>query len=463
MATVYNDRVRETTTTTGTGTVTLAGAVSKFQSFDDGFNSGDEISVEFVSGTIWQTAICTFTSPDQLAIDSILQSSKSDNSQISLVGTTTVFCTIPAARVLDSANNLSELASADTARTNLGLGTIATEAEANYILANGTRAFSGKQTIDNLGIGSVSGETLLLTSEQTDGATKKGIVLNTTNALTTTDAQIAVIQAAGVDVLSIDAFDKGAAQDYGVVAPNFMAIGADAALPINAEFPILKVAGTINTPLGAEAAALEFLVIQDGTNFAARPVGLLAKTQMNDIGSNGRPSCIISRLVHNDSATALLNAVSVLGSVDSLSGSAGLGEVAIFKTEANFVGGKPTKVIGFHAQNLGVAVGITDAIGIQIDKQGSAATNNYPLWFNGDDAGAVFGVSKDAQVVWDTTGDDNLTLDPQFAAAGHYVKFNAPKTTTGDPIGVEGLFYWNTIDNVAKLYADGAWRTLTSW
>ena len=33
MALVLKDRVKETTTTTGTGTITLAGAVSGFQSF----------------------------------------------------------------------------------------------------------------------------------------------------------------------------------------------------------------------------------------------------------------------------------------------------------------------------------------------------------------------------------------------------------------------------------------------
>ena len=37
------------------------------------------------------------------------------------------------------------------------------------------------------------------------------------------------------------------------------------------------------------------------------------------------------------------------------------------------------------------------------------------------------------------------------------------KTTTGDPTGAEGLFCINTQDNTFKIYAEGAWRSLTTW
>jgi len=43
------------------------------------------------------------------------------------------------------------------------------------------------------------------------------------------------------------------------------------------------------------------------------------------------------------------------------------------------------------------------------------------------------------------------------------VRILSRKTTTGDPTGAEGLLYWNTVDNVLKMYCDGAWRTLDSW
>jgi hypothetical protein len=37
------------------------------------------------------------------------------------------------------------------------------------------------------------------------------------------------------------------------------------------------------------------------------------------------------------------------------------------------------------------------------------------------------------------------------------------KATTGDPTGHSGLFTINTFDNAAKIYAEGAWRTIASW
>jgi hypothetical protein len=37
------------------------------------------------------------------------------------------------------------------------------------------------------------------------------------------------------------------------------------------------------------------------------------------------------------------------------------------------------------------------------------------------------------------------------------------KTDTGDPTGAEGMHVINTFDDVYKIYADGAWRTVTSW
>ena len=57
-----------------------------------------------------------------------------------------------------------------------------------------------------------------------------------------------------------------------------------------------------------------------------------------------------------------------------------------------------------------------------------------------------------------TTGSDNITLEP-----GGYVILDSSKTTTGNPTAVEGLIYWNTVDNAIRMYADGGWRTLITW
>ena len=51
MAFVLRDRVRETTTTTGTGTITLAGAVTGFQTFTSVLSNSDETYYCITDGT----------------------------------------------------------------------------------------------------------------------------------------------------------------------------------------------------------------------------------------------------------------------------------------------------------------------------------------------------------------------------------------------------------------------------
>lgn len=59
-----------------------------------------------------------------------------------------------------------------------------------------------------------------------------------------------------------------------------------------------------------------------------------------------------------------------------------------------------------------------------------------------------------------SSGKGNIKLSP---VSGSYVVLSSSKSTTGDPTGAEGMIYINTFDNVVKIYADGAWRTLASW
>lgn len=72
----------------------------------------------------------------------------------------------------------------------------------------------------------------------------------------------------------------------------------------------------------------------------------------------------------------------------------------------------------------------------------------------------LFGAGQDASVYYNGT---NFILNSQEAGGSGHIVLNSPKTSTGDPTGVEGKIYWNTVDNVIKMYADGAWRTLASW
>ena len=105
MALVFKDRVKETTATTGTGTVTLAGASAGFQSFSV-IGDANTTYYTLVSGNNWEVGIGTYTaSGTTLSRDTVLESSNA-GSQITLAGTSDVFCTYPAEKavVQDSIN-----------------------------------------------------------------------------------------------------------------------------------------------------------------------------------------------------------------------------------------------------------------------------------------------------------------------------------------------------------------------
>ena len=102
MALVVKDRVRETTTTTGTGTVTLAGAVTGFQSFSAIGNGNTTFYTIAGQGTSeWEVGIGTYTSSGTtLSRDTVLSSSNSGSKVNFSAGTKDVFVTYPAGRTL---------------------------------------------------------------------------------------------------------------------------------------------------------------------------------------------------------------------------------------------------------------------------------------------------------------------------------------------------------------------------
>ena len=110
MALVLADRVRETTTTTGTGTVTLAGAVTGFQSFSvvgDGNTTYYTIAGQ---GTAeWEVGIGTYTSAGTtLARTTVLASSNSGSLVTFSAGTKDVFVTYPAGRSIIGGEGYTE-------------------------------------------------------------------------------------------------------------------------------------------------------------------------------------------------------------------------------------------------------------------------------------------------------------------------------------------------------------------
>jgi FlaG/FlaF family flagellin (archaellin) len=149
MALQLKDRVLETASAPGTGTVTLLGASLGYQSFNTALTSGNTTyyAIADLGGANWEVGIGTFTSPNQLARNTILESSAGGSAVNFSSGIQNVFVTYPAEKSvnLDASDNVSPLgtiasgtwnataigaAYGGTGRTTLTLN--------NVILGNGT-------------------------------------------------------------------------------------------------------------------------------------------------------------------------------------------------------------------------------------------------------------------------------------------------------------------------------------
>lgn len=98
MPLVVKDRVMETTSSTGTGTITLAGAVSGYQSFSV-IGNGNTTYYAIFAGTQWEVGIGTYTlSGTTLSRTTVLESSNSGSLVNFSAGSKTVICTYPAER-----------------------------------------------------------------------------------------------------------------------------------------------------------------------------------------------------------------------------------------------------------------------------------------------------------------------------------------------------------------------------
>ena len=111
MAFVIADRVRETTTTTGTGTITLAGAVTNFETFTANLSNSDTTYYAIIDNTngAFEVGLGTFTSSGTTLARSVLASSNSNNLVDFGAGTKDVFITVPASKLVveDGSNNVA--------------------------------------------------------------------------------------------------------------------------------------------------------------------------------------------------------------------------------------------------------------------------------------------------------------------------------------------------------------------
>lgn len=179
MALILSDRVQETSTSTGTGTISLAGAVTGYQSFAViGNTNTTYYTIADQSGSNWEVGIGTYYSGNtSLARTTILASSNANAAVVFTAGTKSVFVTYPAEKAvyLDAGNvtTITNFASANVLITGgsisnitipaanvSGLGTMATQ-NANAITVtggtiSGTGITSGNVTITGGTINNVS-------------------------------------------------------------------------------------------------------------------------------------------------------------------------------------------------------------------------------------------------------------------------------------------------------------------
>jgi hypothetical protein len=98
MALILKDRVQETSTTTGTGTLTLAGAVTQFQTFSSAVGNGNTTyyTIYNAGGSLWEVGLGT-VGAGTLSRDTVLASSNS-NALVNFTGTLYVFGDYPAGK-----------------------------------------------------------------------------------------------------------------------------------------------------------------------------------------------------------------------------------------------------------------------------------------------------------------------------------------------------------------------------
>jgi hypothetical protein len=124
MALVLNDRVKETTTTTGTGAITLAGAVSSFETFAAGVGNSNTTYYAIVHQTAneFEVGLGTLDGTSaNLTRTTVISSSNSDAAVNFSAGTKDVFCTFPASKAVfkDASDNTNF---ADDEKIQLGTG-----------------------------------------------------------------------------------------------------------------------------------------------------------------------------------------------------------------------------------------------------------------------------------------------------------------------------------------------------
>jgi hypothetical protein len=363
---------------------------------------------------------------------------------------------------LKIASNLSDLTDASAARTNLGLGTMATQAEANYALLAGR---SGGQTLIG---GTAANNTLILQANSaSSGNTAANIAVQlkvgnsgATNAITvlhngnvgigitnpgsklyvqggsalTGNAPSGLSGAVVSD--NVQALGSGTGTMYGVVglAKSTGDVSGDkvyggyfaAASSIQASAQVGIHVKTTSTSGAATPA--EFYA-------GANPMMVIAATGNTTLGSHAGPAGLLtvkglqetgdSNLIALDKGS---HGISYIGARHNTSGNGGL----IFGD-----GSTNTMFVGTASGNRNVGIGTTNPLAVLHLKAGTAAANTAPLAFT---SGTLLTTPVSGRVEYNNTfhltNSDNVRRHIVTAP-------NATKVTAGAPYANDGYVVMN--------------------
>lgn len=231
MALVLANRVQETTTTTGTGTITLAGAVSGFQTFA-AIGNGNTTYYTVTSGTAWEVGIGTYTAAGTLLARTTILSSSIGGGAITLAGTSNVFVAYPVEKSvnLDASGNATALGvPASGTVTNLtGTASININGTVGATTAT-TGAFTTLSAIGEvLTGGTVTASSPLQSSTQTwnNGAVAfTGIKLNITDTASLATSVFCDFQVGGTSRMRVDKIGNVTFPNSSLTLPSAAGVG----------------------------------------------------------------------------------------------------------------------------------------------------------------------------------------------------------------------------------------------
>ncbi len=121
MSFIIADRVKETSTTTSTGTLTLAGASTGFRAFSAVCANNDTAAYVISSpgGSEWETGIGTWTTGNNLARTTVLQSSNAGSVVSLSAGTKDVYLAVLSAQIAGTVDD-GNSSTADTIDFSIG-------------------------------------------------------------------------------------------------------------------------------------------------------------------------------------------------------------------------------------------------------------------------------------------------------------------------------------------------------